>query len=459
LFEENYKTAIISGQEKFTYQDIFRQAVINLRKYREENILPGQITSIESDFSFFSICDFFSLLENRNIVVPLDVSNEKEKKERLKEAGVQTRIEYVNEKESVVHRESEREQNLEIIEAFRKTGDAGLVLFSSGSTGKPKAILKNLSLIVKKYINNKASYRTATIMRFDHQGGVDVLLRILLAGGTFVVSNERTPEGVAQAIQENRVELFPTTPSFLNLMRLSDVFSKYDFSSTRYITYGAEPMPQKLLDSLQKIMPTTTFRQTYGISEIATFTSKPKPGDALYMKISDGDFQYRIVDNELYIRSDGSMVGYINGDSPFTEDGWFPTGDLVEIIEGGFLKIIGRKKEMNNVGGNKVLPREVEEIISEVEGVKEVVVKGEPNYLLGEVCAAYVTLTDSTNDPKLMKQKIKSFCREKLEEYKVPVKISFSSESLITDRFKKNRLRHLEKSALPDNKKRDHKPF
>ena len=96
-------------------------------------------------------------------------------------------------------------------------------------------------------------------------------------------------------------------------------------------------------------------------------------------------FETRIVDSILQIKADSAMFGYLNAPSPFTDDGYFITGDAVE-QDGEYLKILGRKSELINVGGEKVYPQEVENVMLRFPGVQEVLVFGEKNLILGNNC-------------------------------------------------------------------------
>jgi acyl-CoA synthetase (AMP-forming)/AMP-acid ligase II len=131
------------------------------------------------------------------------------------------------------------------------------------------------------------------------------------------------------------------------------------------------------------------------------------------------------------------MLGYLNAPSPFTDDGWFMTGDSVE-VDGEYMKILGRKSELINVGGEKVYPSEVESVIQEFENVAEVAVFGEKNPLVGNIVCARVRLKkeDDTGD---FIGRLKRFCRDRMQPYKIPVKIALTTQSQYSERYKKMR--------------------
>ena len=158
------------------------------------------------------------------------------------------------------------------------------------------------------------------------------------------------------------------------------------------------------------------------------------------MKIGGKGFETRVVDGVLQIKARSSMLGYLNAPSPFTEDGWFDTNDLVD-VDGEYVRILGRKSDIINVGGEKVYPAEVENVIQEIEAVGEVTVYGETNAITGNiVCADITPLSplDSSQQQELVAQ-VKRHCREKLQRYKVPLRVNVITQHQHTERFKKTR--------------------
>ena len=129
--------------------------------------------------------------------------------------------------------------------------------------------------------------------------------------------------------------------------------------------------------------------------------------------------------------------------SRFTEDGWFMTGDLLEPAENaedaGFFRIVGRKEELINVGGEKVTPSEVESTLLEIPEIADCLVYGESNAITGQTVATEIVLK-AKSDPKTIKRMIKNYCRSKLSPYKVPVRIHFKDATNFSNRFKKMRI-------------------
>jgi acyl-CoA synthetase (AMP-forming)/AMP-acid ligase II len=155
------------------------------------------------------------------------------------------------------------------------------------------------------------------------------------------------------------------------------------------------------------------------------------------MKLGDAGFEHKIVDGLLWIRSDCAMFGYLNAASPFDADGWFNTQDMVE-TEDGYLKVLGRRSEIINVGGEKVYPNEVENTLLAAENVRDVTVSGKSNAITGQVVVARVSLID-TEDHGAAVARLRHFCEVRLERHKVPVRIDISDAEHHGSRFKKAR--------------------
>jgi acyl-CoA synthetase (AMP-forming)/AMP-acid ligase II len=328
----------------------------------------------------------------------------------------------------------------ELIEKLRGGNRAGLVLFSSGSAGRPKAMIHDLTNLVQIYADRKARNLSMIVfLMFDHIGGINTLFNSLASGSFMVAPVKRDAEEVAVLIQEHKVSILPTSPTFLNLLLIAEAPRRFDLSSLKIITYGTEPMPESLLRKLRETFPKVKFLQTFGTSETGISRTDSKSSTSLYMTLDDPDIEHKVVDGELWLRSKTQILGYLNHSmESFTEDGWFRTGDKVEMDEGGYLRVVGRSKEMINVGGEKVVPSEVESVIMEVNGVKDCTVFGQSSPVTGQIVAAKVLL-DEGLDQAVAKSEIRKHCSAKLARYKVPVKIVFVAESLFGDRFKKKR--------------------
>ena len=268
-------------------------------------------------------------------------------------------------------------------------------------------------------------------------GGLNTMFYILSNGGIVIATKDRNPENVCKLIEKYKIELLPASPTFLRLLLLSGTYENYDLSSLKIISYGTEPMPESTLKRLNVIFPKVKLLQTYGLIELGVMQSKSEKNDSLWIKLGGDGYNTRIVDGMLEIKAKSAMLGYLNAPSPFTEDGWFKTSDAVE-VDGEYIKILGRKSEIINVGGEKVYPQEVENEILEIDNIAEVIVYGEKNLIVGNIVCAKVRL-EREEDKKNVTLRIKKHCRGKLQSFKVPAKIDLVENELHCERFKKKR--------------------
>jgi acyl-CoA synthetase (AMP-forming)/AMP-acid ligase II len=317
-------------------------------------------------------------------------------------------------------------------------GHPGLILFSSGSTGQSKAAVHDLVPMLRKFHVKRHAHRAITFLLYDHIGGFNTLLYQLSNGGCIVTVQERSPDSVLQAIEKYQVDLLPTSPTFLNLILLSEAHRQYDVSSLKLVTYGTEPMPPSTLERVHQQFPHVRLQQTYGLSELGILRSKSKSSDSLWVKVGGEGFETRVVDGLLEVKAESAMLGYLNAPSPFTPDGWFQTGDAVE-VDGEWIRILGRQSEVIAIGGEKVYPAEVEGVLEQIDGVEEAVVIGEANAITGKIVVAQVKLR-SDETLSVFRKRMWNFCESRLPRYMIPQKVVRLATSRTGQRFKKQRL-------------------
>lgn len=433
----NNKTAIIYKDKSYSYVDLYNKIEKIYNDFLPQNgIKQGEVVSIVSDYSFESIALLIALYKNKNIIVPITTTLEYEIRERVEESYADKIIKIYNTKYIVEDNTSKDKHQL--IKELQDNKQSGLILFSSGSTGKPKAMIHNFDALVDNYKGKKEkSINMVLFLMFDHIGGLNTLLNILSMGATMIIPENRNADDVCKLLQDYKVKVLPSSPTFLNLILMSKANEKYNLNSLRMITYGTETMPESLLLRLKEAFPKVKFLQTFGTSETGIANTTSKSSDSTYMKIDDPELEYKIVDNELWLKSKTQVMGYLNSSmDSFTEDGWFKTGDLVELTDDGYIKIVGRNKEVINVGGEKVLPNEVESVILLMPEARDVIVYGESNPITGQTVVCDV-VSDLEN--REMKKLIRKFCKDKLEAYKIPTKVNVVKKTNFSNRFKKIR--------------------
>ena len=431
---------------QYTYSDLAKATQEAKDTFIQYGIHAGHIATLNGDYTLNAIAALLALFEIKAMVAPIATDADNERIQRIQASNAQWEIHAEDNTPYKIQALKSEEDTHPFVTSLIEKEEGGLILFSSGSTGKPKAMIHSADRLLFSFQNKRPKNLNILIfLLFDHIGGLNTLFNGLSTGALIVAPENRDPETIAQAIQTHKVKLLPASPTFLNLFLISGVHTAYDLSSLRFITYGTEPMPQSLLQRIKETFPKTKLIQTFGTSETGISQTTSRSSTSTLIKFDDPNTEYKIVDGELWLRSKSQILGYLNHEmSRFTEEGWFKTGDLLEPAtqeEGeGFFRIVGRKQEMINVGGEKVTPSEVESTLLEMPEIADCLVYAESNAITGQIVAAEIVLK-SDYDPKTIKRAIKNHCRSQLSSYKVPVKIYFKEATNFSTRYKKMRLR------------------
>lgn len=403
----------------------------------DAGVATGQIVGLDGDYSLQAVALLIALIERACTAVPLTSAPESRKAEFLATAGADFLIDCRGTGSAQVSR-LEGGPRHPLMEKLAGAGSPGLVLFSSGSTGQPKAVLHDFDRLLRKFRAPRQSLRMLSFLLLDHIGGINTLFFGLANGGTVISVSDRRPESICQAIERNRVEVLPTSPTFLNLLLLSEAHLRHDLSSLRLITYGTELMPASTLERLHEALPNVRLQQTYGLSELGILRSKSREDGSLWVKVGGEDYETKVVNGVLWVRAQSAMLGYLNAQSPFDAEGWFNTEDAVE-QDGEWLRFLGRTSEIINVGGQKVYPAEVESVLLEMDEVCDVTIRGERNPLLGQHVVAVVNLRQP--EPALaFKTRMRRHCQGRLAPYMVPLKVEVTAAEQFNARWK--RVRH-----------------
>lgn len=415
---------LIDGDRRLYFADVEAARPADLSA-----VHPGDSVALIGDFDAPSILTLLHLIERRCIVVPLTEDTRAEHDYFLEVAGV----DWVVRGNGAVQRLRDRRVAHPLLDALRGRDHPGLVLFSSGTTGRPKGVLHDFQTFLERFRTPRPTLRTLNFLLFDHIGGLNTLFHTLYNAGTVVVPSARTPGAVLDDIDRHRIELLPTTPTFMRMLLMSGLLESGVPQSLKLVTYGTERMDQGTLDQLCRLMPGVDFRQTYGLSELGIMRVKSYARDSLWMKLGGEGVETRVTDDGvLEIRSANRMLGYLNAESPFDADGWYNTKDLVE-TDGEFIRIVGRQSEVISVGGLKLLPSEVERVALEHPDVVHADARGADNPITGQHVELTVQLrTGATAD----KAALRRLFRERLPEAKRPHRIRIG-EVAVGHRFKR----------------------
>jgi len=405
----------------------------------KHGIGPGSVVLLEGTSSASAVGLLLALVRRGAITIPLtpQASTAREAIETIAEPGWQIVFTQTSDgDETATIAGTPRAVSIPILSRLVTLKHPGLVLFSSGSTGAPKGVVHDCAALLEKFVRPGKQKTTLSFLLFDHIGGVDTLFNTLSSGGTLVTTRSRDPDAICAAIAAHRVHTLPTSPTFLNMLLLSGAHRRYDLSSLRLVAYGTEPMPASVLARLGEALPQVTLLQTYGLSELGVLRTRSREG-TLWVQFTGEGYETQIRDGVLWVRTPTSMLGYLNAPDRFDADGWFCTEDAVE-VDGDYLRILGRTSDLINVGGRKVYPAEVEEVLLDLANVRDAAVFGRSNPLTGQIVATRINLiAPETLDG--FKRRMRLFCRDRLPSYKIPVHVEFTDENQFGARMKKNR--------------------
>jgi long-chain acyl-CoA synthetase len=430
------KVALVDGETTITFGELCAEIQLQIIRLAKAGIKGGEPVVLLGDYSRQTISLFLALVELECILIPLTPNIYNSLKNSLPIVSPRWQIDSTSPEILITHLAPDKAES-DLYQKLQARHVPGLVMFTSGSSGVPKAVVHDFSKLLEKFKTTRPAMITINFLLFDHWGGLNTLLHALSNACKIVFPTGRTPESICTLVEKHRIELLPATPSFLNLLLISGAFKNYDLSSLKVISYGAEPMPISTLNGIRKVFPNVELRQTYGMIELGVLRAKTRTPDSLWVKVGGAGYDLRVVDGVLQIKADSAMLGYINEPSPFTDDGYLITGDLVE-QDGEWIKILGRKSDLINVGGQKVYPSEVEAVILSLSSVIDAVVYGEAHPLMGKIVCADV-IVSKTAIPAEIRKQIIQVCKNKLQAFMVPMKINFVSDSLQSERLKRVR--------------------
>jgi acyl-coenzyme A synthetase/AMP-(fatty) acid ligase len=320
------------------------------------------------------------------------------------------------------------ENKTDLINRIKGVGpNWSITLFTSGTTGIPKKVVhtyQSITRYVKISENNKANV-WGFAYNPTHMAGIQVFFQALLNGNPIIRLFGLSKEQIFNSIDKFSITNISATPTFYRLL-LPD---KANFKSVKRITSGGEKFDEKTAEQLKQIFPNAKFTNVYASTEAGTLFAAN--GNNFSIKPEMQSF-IQIQDNELLIHKS------LMGKSEFSDSEWYHTGDIVKIVSEDPLQFqfVSRKNEMINVGGYKVNPGEVEEIIRNIEGIQDVRVFAKSNSVLGNIICCEVVKTSDEIDEVF----IRSFLQSKLQEFKIPRIIKFvdSISTTRTGKIKRN---------------------
>jgi len=301
---------------------------------------------------------------------------------------------------------------------------ARLGLFTSGSTGLPKLVWQSVANLARAV---KVSPRHAeSIWAFaynpTHIAGIQVYLQALANGSTVVDVQGMDRLGVLEALVRYGVTHLSATPSFYRLLLPVD----RTLPGVRSVTLGGERADAPLLAKVADLFPNARVHNVYASTEAGT------------LLVADGDvfgiapgLEGRIVVREGQLSVHRALLGEFTGSAMIGD--WYDTGDTVEVVSEQPLRfrIVARERDWVNVGGSKVNPHEVEAVLAQHPGVRQVRVFGRKNSVMGHILCAEIVLAD-TSGGTATEAVLRGYAAERLQSFKVPRIIRFVAQLATT---------------------------
>ena len=309
----------------------------------------------------------------------------------------------------------------EIVEDIQNS-TSEITIFTSGTTGQPKKVLHTVATLTRsvrigeRYVGQIWAYAYNP----THMAGLQVFFQAFENLNTLVnVFNKQRSE-VYELINKHNITHISATPTFYRLL----LPFEQEYKTVVRVTLGGEKSDSHLYENIKKIFPEAKINNVYASTEAGSlFAAK---GDCFQIPENIRD-KFEVVDDELLIHK--SLLG--KSDSFKFEGDYYHSGDLIEWVdkESGLFRFKSRKNELINVGGYKVNPGEVENIILSIDGVKQVLVYGKANSILGNVLCADIQLEDGV---ALTDVEIKKALRSQLQDFKIPRRIKFVEQMSLT---------------------------
>ena len=348
-------------------------------------------------------------------------------------------------------------QSAPMPDAMRVSADLAGIFYTGGTTGRSKGVMLSHGNLMANALNalGEGHFPSTSIYLHAapmfHLANGSAMYSLLLSGGSNVIIQGFTPEGVMAAMQSERVTDVLLVPTMIQMFVDHPALASYDLSSLKQITYGASPISEAVLDRATRALPHVRFEQAYGMTELSPIATLLHWNDHIGASRAKGRHraagratlgcEVRIVDaddntvpfgtvGEVVARGDNVMMGYWERPEETAKavvEGWMHTGDGGYMDEDGFVYIIDRVKDMIISGGENVYSVEVENAIAQHPAVAQCAVIGIPNEQWGEQVHAVVVRKSGA---QVSVNELIEFCKARIAGYKCPRSIDISETPL-----------------------------
>lgn len=331
--------------------------------------------------------------------------------------------------------------------------DLACLIYTSGSTGEPKGVMSDHSNVVfaansiRSYIGNTPDDIILDVLPLSFDYGLYQVFMAFASGASLVLEKGFTfPAAVLETIDREKVTGFPGVPTIFSLLVSMDL-SRYDLSSLRYMTNTAAALPPAHILAIRKTFPSVTLFSMYGLTETKRTLYLPPdqldirpdsvgiaiPGTEVWIENESGERLAHGETGELVVRGRHVMRGYW-ADAERTAQRYRPgpipgerlcyTGDLFRMDADGYFYFVGRKDDIIKSRGEKISPKEVENVLYRLEGVREAAVVGIPDEVLGQAVKIFIVPVNGV----LTVTDVLRFCKANLEDYMQPKAVELVAE-------------------------------
>jgi long-chain acyl-CoA synthetase len=330
--------------------------------------------------------------------------------------------------------------------------DLAGIIYTSGSTGEPKGVTfahRNIDTVVDSvidYLSNNVNDIILAVLPLSFGYGLLQLLVTFKTGATLILEKGfGFPYEVAKKMRDERVTGFAGVPTMYAILTQLESLANEDFSALRYITNAAAAMPPAFVPRLRKIFPHTRIFLMHGLTECLRTTYLPPDqidtritsvgrgmsNVELWIEDADGNRLPPGQPGELVVRGSNVMLGYWNDPETTAKvirPGRYPwerilhSGDLFRQDEEGYFYFVARKDEVIKSRGERIAPKEIEDVLYQLDEVHEARVIGVPDPILGQAIRAEIVLKDGRT---LTERQVKGYCKEHLEDFKTPTVVAF----------------------------------
>lgn len=456
------KLFVLGPKETLSFK-LLKERVAKLTLWIKKEVGQGEKVVLISPNSNFFIVSYLAIMKSGNVVVPLNPAIEKEGLDYVLEQGevsfsfmsqavvrrLQPEIENIIDEKILSRIEEDLPMDKWEVENSFEENSLAQIIYTSGSTALPKGVMlshknikANTSSIIE-YLKLTEHDIMEVVLPFFYCYGLSLLHTHLKVRGSIVMNNNFIFLGsVINDLKKYNCTGFAGVPShFQILLRKSDSFIKSEFPSLKYVTQAGGKLHKVFIEEFRNYFPNVGFFVMYGQTE-ATARLSYLPPERLDDKLGSlgkgiPGVKLEVVDGEgvpvtpgevgeIIAKGDNVMLGYFKDAQATREtikEGWLYTGDLAKVDEEGFIYHAARRKEIIKVGGRRVSPKEIEEVLVSMHGVVDCTIEAVDDDILGEAIKAILVV--NTANHTITADGVKAFCSTKLASYKIPGVIAF----------------------------------